>query len=182
MQNLNKLLHRAAPLAFVLAASVVGCSGTATLESSKDASEANPLDDNEKALLAAIVAYRGQHGAGPLTDCATLNVASSLHADDMRDHGYLSDIGKLDNSSVNSRACSAGYQAGCTTMYAMGELVSSGISDPDALIVQWSTDPKTLAILVDPHLLVIGVGQSFGAAPPVWSVDLGGAMESSCNN
>jgi uncharacterized protein YkwD len=177
MQQIRELISRTALV--LLCASGAACSGTTTLESSKDGSQANPLDDHETALLHAIVAYRAKNGVGALVDCTSLNTSASIHADDMRDHSYLSDTAP-NGSGVRSRACSAGYSAGCSGNVAMAELVSSGLNDPDAVLNQWSSDPKTNAILLNGALIVAGVGQSFGAAPPIWSVDFGGVNEVSC--
>lgn len=132
-------------------------------------------------MLTALIGYRDKNSIAAVANCASLNVSASAHSDDMRDHAYpVSDTGQ-DGSTVQTRSCKAGYQGGCGATVAMAELVSSGISDPDAIITQWSGDAKTNTILLNPALLVVGVGQGFGAAPPVWTVDFGGQNEASCN-
>src|SRR4051794_26552359 len=83
MQNVIELPMKASALAALvfLLGSVVGCSGNTTLESSKNPSFANPLDENENALLAAILALRSNSNLPAVASCATLNDSSSLHAD-----------------------------------------------------------------------------------------------------
>ena len=173
------LLARGSVLSIVLA--VTACSGSVTLVSSKSKSQANPLDETEVALRDALNAYRTSQGAAPLTECASLNVASSAHADDMRDHAYLSDVG-LDQSTVRTRDCEAGYLGGCGTSIAVAELVSSGIDDPAGLVAQWTGSPATKEIVLSKAMKVMGVAHAFGAFPPVWSADFGGEDEASCQS
>jgi uncharacterized protein YkwD len=166
----------AAAVSFATAA--YGCSGSTTLESSKDPSHAS-LDAEEQALLAAINDRRVAKGVPVVTTCASLDASASLHSDDMRDHHYLSDVAK-DGSTVRLRACESGYQGGCSEAAAMAELVSEGVSEPSGVVDQWTSDAKTSAILLNPSLVVVGIGRAEGAAPPVWTLDLGSVDEPSC--
>jgi uncharacterized protein YkwD len=143
-------------------------------------SEANPLDSEEGTLIYDLNQHRTKAGVGPVKVCASLNVAASAHADDMRDQAYLSDTGK-DGSTARARACSGGYQAACdSTTVAVAELVASGLEEGHKTLPLWVADAETQAILVTASLTVAGVGRSLGGDVPVWSLDLAGADEASC--
>jgi uncharacterized protein YkwD len=143
-------------------------------------SEANPLDSEEGTLLYDLNQHRTNAGVSQVAGCRTLNVAASLHADDMRDQAYLNDTG-VDGSTPRARACQAGYGGACDgSSVAMAELVASGLEEGHATLPQWIEKADTNAILVDPRFVVAGVGRSLGGDVPVWSLDLGGAEDPSC--
>jgi uncharacterized protein YkwD len=154
------------------------CSGSTTLESSKDASHES-LDSEEQAMVLAVNDRRVANGVPVVTACSSLSASASHHSDDMRDHKYLSDVGK-DGSTVRSRGCDAGYAPGCDQSAAMAELVSDGIAEPDGVVTQWLGDANTKAILLSPKLVIAGIGRAEGAAPPVWTLDLASADDASC--
>lgn len=143
-------------------------------------STANPLDEGEEALVKELNAHRAGAGLPALSVCVSLNVSATLHSDDMRDKGYQSDVGKDDGSTTMTRACEAGYKPGCDGA-AMAEVIASGSDDPASTANQWKEDATAGPILVNPNLVVLGVGRSFrNDKPPVWTVDFGGAPDSSC--
>lgn len=150
------------------------CGGNVVIDTELGPSRENPLDPEEKALFDALVSRRVAAGLGALTLCPALNSAASRHADDMRDQRYLSETGK-DGSSVRQRSCEAGYEPGCVETNTMGEVVSKGLVDPAKVDEQWAGDATTRAIVLNPVFTVAGVGQSEGAVPAIWAVDLGSA-------
>lgn len=154
------------------------CSGSTTLESSKDASHES-LDSEEQAMLLAVNDRRVANGVPVVSACTSLNASASHHSDDMRDHKYLSDVAK-DGSTVRTRACDAGYTPGCDQSAAMAELVSDGVAEPDGVVQQWLGDASTKTILLNPNLVVVGIGRAEGAAPPVWTLDMASAQDASC--
>jgi uncharacterized protein YkwD len=165
-------------LLFVLG-SAAGTAGCGSDIGVTGPSSANPLDEGEEGLVKELNAHRESAGLQALTVCASLNVSATLHSDDMRSQGYQSDIGK-DGSTTMSRACEAGYKPGCDGA-AMAEVIASGSDDPASTLNQWKEDATAGPILINPNLVVLGVGRSFrNDKPPIWTVDLGGASDSSC--
>jgi uncharacterized protein YkwD len=162
----------------LLAVGAAGCGGST--EAPRGVSEANPLDEEEDALIYDLNRAREDAGiAAPVIVCKSLNVSASKHADDMRDKGYLDDDGK-DGSDVRSRGCEAGYLAGCEEATAMAELVASGINGGKATLAQWTTDASSNAILTNKDLVVVGVGRSLDLEGPKWALDFGSVDEDSC--
>jgi len=177
-----RLLDRGWSLAFLLALGPLGsvaCSGSADVVPTGP-SQANPLDSDEQSMLAGINSLRAGDGVGEVAGCATLNVSSSTHSDDMRDSGYLKDVSP-DGSTPRQRACEAGYQSACETTTAMAELVASGNYAADLTLDQWTKDAGTRALLANADLLAIGIGLSVGGDSPIWTVDFGSAVEASCS-
>jgi uncharacterized protein YkwD len=157
--------------------SILGCASVENAPAEK--SPANPLDSEEGTLVYDLNGYRAQSGLAALKVCASLNVAASAHADDMRDHGYLNDTGN-DGSSARSRACASGYMAACDAKTELAELVSSGNELGDQVFPLWTKDATTEPILRNAALVVIGVGRSLGGDVPYWSVDVADHDEASC--
>ena len=103
----------------------------------------HPLDAEEDSLFYALNNFRADNGVGAaVATCKSLNVAASAHADDMRDHGYLSDEAP-DGSTARERACDAGFKAACDKNAAFAELVASGIDAGEGTLKQWSNDATT---------------------------------------
>jgi len=173
-----RLLDLAPFLSLLLSIPALGCSGSADVVPSGP-SQANPLDADEQSLLDLVNDLRVSNAAAPLTGCVTLNVSASTHADDMRDRGYLKDV-TPEGATPRQRACEAGYASACSETTAMAELVASGNYAPDLTLAQWTKDAATQTLLVDPGLVVIGIGFSVGGDSPVWAADFGGAVEASC--
>lgn len=142
-------------------------------------SPANPLDAEEQALADALNDHRKASGLPTLSLCVALNVSASAHSDDMRDNNYQSDVG-LDGSTTMTRACAAGYAPGCSNA-AMAEVIASGSPDPAHTLGQWKEDMTAAPILVNPSLIVMGVGRTFREdQSPIWTIDFGGAEDASC--
>jgi uncharacterized protein YkwD len=155
-----------------------GCGGTEN-DTKLGPSQANPLDDEESSLVQRVNDHRAASGIGPVTQCAILNVSASKHADDMRDKDYLSDKGN-DGSTPRSRGCAEGYPPACGENTPMAELVASGIDDSSATLGQWTKAASTNDILLNPGLIVVGVGRATGMSVPFWAVDLGGTANATC--
>lgn len=168
-----------APLGLLLGFFVAGCGDVAT---NLGPSSANPLDAEESALIAALDKLRADAGiTTPLVSCKSLNVATSAHADDMRDNGYLSDTGQ-DGSTPRSRGCAAGYMASCNNAsLAMAETVASGIVTGAETLPQWEKDDTTKKLLLNPGLTIVGVGRALQGDVPVWAMDLAGKDDASCH-
>jgi uncharacterized protein YkwD len=141
-------------------------------------SPANPLDEVETTLVSELNGARAEAGAPALTVCRSLNVSAAAHSDDMRNQGYLADEAP-DGSTPRSRACEAGYKPACDNAF-MAELVASGSADPVHTVDQWQGDAESNKALLEPGLMVVGVGVSYGEEEPVWTVDLGGSTDPSC--
>jgi uncharacterized protein YkwD len=156
---------------------LAGCASTETMDLGP--SQANPLDSEEAAALFEVNQVRAGKGISPVTSCSSLNVSASAHADDMRDNDYLMETG-LDGSTVQSRACTAGYMAGCAASAEMAELVAMGIQTGEATVEQWVGNTKAEGILVDPALIVVGIGRSISSSTTYWAADFGAVDEASC--
>ena len=159
---------------------VVACSGSTEDGTPPGPSQANPLDAEESAMVQAVNDLRAESGVQMVKDCATLNVSASKHSDDMRDQGYLADVAP-DGSTPRTRACEAGYQAGCSQTTALAELVASGIATAEGSLGQWTKQESTTKILVDPGLVALGVGRADGGESPYWTLDFGSVVEPSCD-
>lgn len=157
---------------------VIGCGD---VQSNPGASQANPLDAEESALIVGLNKLRAGAGiATPVVVCASLNVSASAHADDMRDNAYLSDTGQ-DGSTPRSRGCAAGYSAACNdTSTAMAEVVASGLVNGADTLPQWEKDEMTKGLLLNPSLSVIGIGRALQGDVPTWAMDLASKNDASC--
>jgi uncharacterized protein YkwD len=143
-------------------------------------SQANPLDSEEANAWFEINQVRAGKGLAPVAKCASLNVSASAHADDMRDNDYLAETG-MDGSSVQSRACAAGYMTACTSPdAAMEELVAMGIETGEATVQQWVGSSTADAILVNPNMTVVGIGRSLSSSTTYWAADFAAVDEASC--
>lgn len=159
-----------------LAALIAGCTGKTDVPGP---SPANPLDQQEIDVFGQINALRASSGLVAFTQCKMLNITASAHSDDMRALDYLSDTAP-DGSTPRQRACKAGYLAACQQTTSMAELVASGNAAGTDVFTQWTGDPKTMQILVDPTLIVAGIGRAIGGMAPVWTLDMASVNEASC--
>jgi uncharacterized protein YkwD len=165
------------PVVFLCASFVLGCSASIT---DLGPSQANPLDSEEASLFAALRSFRSEMGLPDVSDCVSLNVSASTHADDMRDKNYLSDQAP-DGSTVRTRACAAGYTPACGNTPSVAETVASGNDVGTDVLMQWETDPKTAAVLTNASLVVVGIGRSEGDQDThVWAMDLASIPDASC--
>jgi uncharacterized protein YkwD len=161
---------------FVVALAITGCT---SVEYADKVSVANPLDPFELDVRDQLNALRTTAGVPALTVCASLNVATSAHSDDMRDKNYLSDVGP-DKSTTPTRACDAGYQPACVGTAAMVEFIAKGHGEGTNTLDQWKADPKSSALLTAPEFVVMGLGRSLGADYPIWTLDMADQTDASC--
>jgi uncharacterized protein YkwD len=173
--RLDRPLWPSFGLFLVLGLPALGCGSDVGRDG---ASPANPLDSVETTLVSELNGARAAAGAPTLTVCRSLNVSAAAHSDEMRDFGYLNDVGQ-DGSMPRERACKAGYKPACDNVF-MAELVASGSEDPVHTVGQWKGDAESNKALLEPALRVLGVGVSYGEEEPVWTVDLGGDDDPSC--
>ncbi|MDI1444824.1 CAP domain-containing protein [Polyangium sp. 6x1] len=161
-----------------LAPWTLGCS---TVEYADSVSQANPLDAIESDLVGRLNDMRTKAGVPILKVCATLNQSASAHSDDMRDKGYLKDIGP-DGSTAVTRACEAGFSVACDGSIGMAELLAKGNAVASATLDQWAADTGTQPVLVNGDFLTVGVGRSMGGETAVWTLDLAAADDPSCDD
>jgi uncharacterized protein YkwD len=175
----RRLCDRLSFLALGLGLFTLGCGDVTSIPG---ASEANPLDTEEGALVQALNSFRGGLGIStPVEVCSSLNVSASKHADDMRDKGYLSDKGK-DGSTPRTRGCAAGYAPACSdSTLSMAESVASGFVTGSQTLPQWTMDANTKGILSNPALNVVGVGRALQGDAPTWALDLASKDDTSCH-
>lgn len=164
--------------ALALAPWAVGCS---TVEYADSVSQANPLDAVESDLVGRLNDMRTKAGVPVLKVCATLNQSASAHSDDMRDKGYLKDVGP-DGSTTVTRACEAGFSAACEGTLGMAELLAKGNASAAPTLEQWAADTGTQPVLVDAGFVTLGVGRSMGGETAIWTLDLAAADDPSCGN
>jgi uncharacterized protein YkwD len=162
----------------IVALALVGCGGS-TQGSNQPSDPA--LDPEENALIFEINHLRQDAGIPDvLITCTSLHKSASLHSDDMRDKGYLSDTAP-DGSTVRTRGCDAGYAPGCADTIGMAELVASGLPKGADVAAQWAGSEDTKAVLLNATLVVVGAGRSLADdGSPTWTLDLGGADDPSC--
>jgi uncharacterized protein YkwD len=177
-----KISHRLQDLQFLalfLAALTVG--GCSSVEFADKVSPANPLDEFELDLLDGLNAVRESAGVPKLAVCASLNVATSAHSDDMRDKNYLSDIAPApDNSTTPTRACDAGYAPACAGSAAMVEFIAKGHGEGTVTLEQWQKDMATGDMLTRAEFVVVGIGRALGADQPIWTMDMADKPDGSC--
>jgi uncharacterized protein YkwD len=162
-----------------LAPLLAACSGNTGAADTP--SQANPLDPEESAVVARVNQMRTAANLPGVTVCYSLDVSASAHADDMRDNALPVGEPGSDGSTVNQRACTAGYKAACPpSTPAMAEVDASGYSTGDEAAAGWAADPTSGPILKNPALIVVGVGRSLGLAGYYWTMDLGGVDDPSC--
>jgi len=177
MAKISHLLRDLQFLAHFLAAlAVTGCT---SVEYADKVSEANPLDEFESDVIVGLNELRKNAGVPTLQVCASLNVATSAHSDDMRDKNYLDDVAP-DKSTTPTRACEAGYQPGCIGTAAMVEFIAKGHGEGTVTLEQWKKDPDSSVMLTKPEFVVVGVGRSLGADQPIWTLDMADQNDASC--
>jgi uncharacterized protein YkwD len=157
----------------------LGALGCGTTETALGKSQANPLDAEENSLLFELNRFREAAGLDIVAACTSLNQSASEHSDDMRDQGYLGDMGK-DGSTPHTRACAAGYQEACGGSVTMAEVVASGSASGKSIFPSWTMDEKTKALLQTATVVVVGVGRSLGDKA-TWTLDLAAKDEPSCD-
>ncbi len=163
---------------FLAALTVAGCT---TVEFADKVSQANPLDSFESDVVARVNQLRTSAGVPTVNVCATLNVATSAHSDDMRDRNYLSDVApEPDASTTPERACAAGYTPACNGIAGMVEFIAKGNGDGAATFTQWQSDMSTNVMLTKPEWTVAGIGRSLGADAPIWTMNLADKVDASC--
>ena len=178
MAKISHLLRDLQFLAHFLAAmTLMGCS---SVEFAEKVSVANPLDSFEDDVITGLNELRKSAGVQTVTVCASLNVATSAHSDDMRDKNYLSDVAP-DKSTTPMRACDAGYMPGCTTAAAMVEFIAKGHGEGTVTLEQWKMDPESSVLLTKPEFVVVGIGRSLGADQPIWTMDMADKNDTSCS-
>jgi uncharacterized protein YkwD len=177
MAKISHLLRDLQFLAHFLAAmALTGCS---SVEFADKVSQANPLDEFEQDLVNKLNELRQGAGVPTLAVCASLNVATSAHSDDMRDKNYLSDVAP-DKSTTVTRACDAGYEPACLGIPAMVEFIAKGKGEGSVTLDQWKMDPESNVLLTKPEFVVVGVGRSLGADQPIWTMDVADRTDASC--
>ena len=65
-------------------------------------------------------------------------------------------------------------------LQAMAELVASGVWKAEGTLSQWKKQ-ATSGILVDPTLVMVGIGRAQGGDAPIWTLDLASADDPSCD-
>lgn len=161
---------------FAVALTVTGCS---SVEFADKVSPANPLDEFEQDLVNKLNELRQGAGVPTLAVCASINVATSAHSDDMRDKNYLSDVGP-DKSTTVTRACDAGFAPACLGLPAMIEFIADGHGEGSVTLDQWKKDPASSAELTRPEFVVVGVGRALGGDKPIWTMDIVDRTDASC--
>jgi uncharacterized protein YkwD len=177
MAKINHLFRDLQFLAyFAVALTATGCS---SVEFADKVSPANPLDEFEQDLVNKLNELRQGAGVPTLAVCASLNVATSAHSDDMRDKNYLSDIAP-DKSTTVTRACDAGFEPACLGVPAMIEFIANGHGEGSVTLDQWKMDPASGVELTRPEFVVVGVGRALGGDKPIWTMDMADRTDASC--
>ena len=171
LRDLQFLTH------FLAALTLTGCT---SVEYADKVSVANPLDAFESDLVVQLNALRSGAGVPVLKVCASLNVATSAHSDDMRDKNYLSDVAP-DKSTTPTRACDAGYEPACIGSAGMTEFIAKGHGEGTETLAQWKAEPESGVTLTKPEFVVVGVGRSLGADQPIWTLDMADHTDASCD-
>jgi uncharacterized protein YkwD len=177
MAKISHLLRDLQLIAHFLAALTLG--GCSSVEFADKVSVANPLDEFELDLVARLNELRVGAGVPVLDVCASINVATSAHSDDMRDKNYLSDMAP-DMSTTPTRACDAGYAPACAGSAGMVEFIAKGHGEGSETLDQWQKDVSTGDMLTRAEFVVVGVGRSLGADQPIWTMDMADKPDSSC--
>lgn len=154
--------------------------GCTSVEFADNVSVANPLDEFESEVVVLLNELRAGAGVPTVKVCASLNVATSAHSDDMRDKNYLSDVAP-DKSTTPTRACAAGYAPACIGSAGMVEFIAKGNGEGDATFNQWKMDADTSVMLTRSEFVVVGVGRSLGADKPIWTMDMADKPDESCD-
>ena len=164
-------------LAMATGLGLVACNGTV---GSEGPSSANPLDDEENALVYELNQIRAAAGiTTPIVVCASLDVSAAGHSDDMRDKMYFSDQAP-DGSDVRKRACTAGYKPGCNPHEPMSELIAKGIDTGKGAVTEMNA--KSHAVLVTTNMQVAGAGRTLALdGTTYWTLDLADKDDPSCH-
>jgi uncharacterized protein YkwD len=177
MAKISHLLRDLQFLAyFLVALTTTGCS---SVEFADKVSQANPLDEFEQDLVNKLNELRQGVGAPTLAVCASLNIATSAHSDDMRDNNFLSDVAP-DKSTTPIRACEAGFQPACLGVPEMSEFIANGHGEGSVTLEQWKKEPEAAALLTKSTFVVVGVGRALGGEKPIWTMDLADRTDASC--
>jgi hypothetical protein len=133
------------------------------------------LDSFEQEFLGLINEYRQDHGAPPLENSGSLNVASYWHSVDMGQRSYFSHTSP-DGRSPFDRMNDAGYAY--NTMRA--ENIAAGQTTAEHVFEAWRTSPGHNANMLNPDLQAIGIGRAevTGSQYGVyWTTKFGGFVD-----
>ena len=177
MAKISHLLRNIQFLTLFLGGStLMGCT---SVEYEDKVSTANPLDAFESDMVELLNEFRAAAGVPAVTSCASLNVATSAHSDDMRDKGYLSDVAP-DKSTTPTRACDAGYAPACIGTAGMVEFIAKGHGDAETTFTQWKKDATSSEMLARAEFVVFCVGRSLGNDSPIGTMNMADKPDRSC--
>jgi uncharacterized repeat protein (TIGR01451 family) len=125
-------------------------------------------DDEERALLDQVNAYRVQNGLVPVAMSPPAVVAAQQHSADMAANGVASDTGS-DGSSPIDRLRVAGSTTGFWT-----ESVNGGAANAPAVLAAWKASPSDDANLRASAARDVGIARAYDAATNTWywTIDL----------
>jgi len=151
---------------------------------SADPSAVDPdaaLDAEEDAFLVLLNEYRAANQLPPLAGCHSLDRASQLHSNEMRDHDFFSHTDR-DGGKSWHRACEACYEGACEPSVLVGENLAAGNAGAKATLQQWQGSPGHNANMLRAEYQVIGIGRATGGGTlgAYWTTVFGGGTEDSC--
>lgn len=105
---------------------------------------------------------RQEAGLPPLQANPALTSAAQSHASDMAINDYFSHTSQ-DGSTLVDRVSAAGY-----SWSALGENISRGRGDADAVMQGWMNSPGHRSNILNPEFQEIGVGYAEASSGPYW--------------
>jgi hypothetical protein len=116
-------------------------------------------DDQERAFLEMINAYRGQIGAGALVLQDQLGEAAKFHSEDMAQKNYFShDLPNGNSAEKNIETF------GYTNWRFVGENIAAGFEGANAAMDAWKSSPEHDRNMRNANFTEIGIGRAFNGS------------------
>ena len=131
-------------------------------------------DEEERAFLELINAYRAEHGVGPLVMSQALGAAAETHSLDMAATGYF-DHTMSDGSSVAQNLRNHGY-----TGRTYGENITAGVETADAAFSMWRNSSAHNENMLRSAYTAIGIGRAQAPGSGYgwyWTTIFGGTVD-----
>jgi uncharacterized protein YkwD len=185
--------HTLAAVAFILAllppGSILSAPGGVDLEYTTAAVTASSYcaDPEESAMLAALNAYRAEHGLGELVLSATLGAAAKHHSESMANFNYFDgshDLhfeGDSQDQTVTWQENIASHGYPDNTHTSRAENLAAGFESAAQTLDQWINSPSHNEHLLSATYQAIGIGRAFNLESDYrwyWTVTFGSFVDS----
>jgi uncharacterized protein YkwD len=141
-----------------------------------DLTDAERLDDEERAFFTLINAHREANGVAPLQGVSiSASRAAQFHSEDMANHDVFNHT-LSDGTTWNQNLKNFGYDYGT----AIAENIAAGNATAEATFNQWKSSSPHNANMLSGEYKVIGIGRAYAASSYYdwyWTTTFGGHVD-----